>query len=578
MPRNLTIASDDDSIDSGKISVLALLEIPLSIIIFWGISKVSSWPWMTLVGLMAVPLLLFRSQASIAKGVFLFEEFWGCNKNTTNQKQSASLLAIVFVMTLLLFYLTINIWFVNNSGVKLFFRSMLLGIITFVVAISGGYAGAIISSGLILFTDPTTTRSKFKINGYFVSIVARNGQLISYIIALAAMLSTLISQTSLGSPNGIIARTSGITLIGTYTGTCVCLYAYGLGLTVQSSMARPGAFFSAGVIYLGMVISALVGFIDFPILNFTTTNFIICGLLIYSVVDTAIAATFVMPAFITGIIIRAIFIRFLSTLQYLHLGLTEFSNNWRETVCVVNMLYSPKLLPGAEHVDNVFSFDSLMGAKIGGSIGGFILALSTKIFLGLCIYLPTLLYRFNIKASAFIWGPIALILHPEIWVKDEIIRSRTAFWSTWPFLSFYLSLTASLLLWLFSPLLSNEWISKNNQLLIAILNYGVIPGIKIFSFFIILLAASLLFLLKSAYTIRSAHAKAMEGAGDYHKGYDDELKEEFRQLARPVRHWLKWNTAISIITIWIFSLWWALQHWPHKFQNIVWNWIQPYLL
>ena len=68
-PRGWVWFSSADSIARGQISVLAVLEIPLAIALFWCISQVSPWPWFTVLGLMAAPMLLLRSPASIADGV-----------------------------------------------------------------------------------------------------------------------------------------------------------------------------------------------------------------------------------------------------------------------------------------------------------------------------------------------------------------------------------------------------------------------------------------------------------------------------------------------------------------------------
>ncbi len=81
----------------------------------------------------------------------------------------------------------------------------------------------------------------------------------------------------------------------------------------------------------------------------------------------------------------------------------------------------------------------------------------------------------------------------------------------------------------------------------------------------------------AAYRIRAAHAKALEGAGDFHKGYSEDLKERFRALAASVRRWLQWNTAVAALTVWVVALWCALQRWPEDLQNVVWDWLKPLL-
>ncbi len=40
------------------------------------------------------------------------------------------------------------------------------------------------------------------------------------------------------------------------------------------------------------------------------------------------------------------------------------------------------------------------------------------------IYLSALLYRWNLKASAWLWGPVALLLSPVLWANDEEMRIK----------------------------------------------------------------------------------------------------------------------------------------------------------
>ena len=91
---------------------------------------------------------------------------------------------------------------------------------------------------------------------------------------------------------------------------------------------------------------------------------------------------------------------------------------------------------------------------------------------------------------------------------------------------------------------------------------------------VVLLMAALLF---AAYRMRAAHAKALEGAGDFHKGYDPELKAEFTRLAQPVRRLLRWNLAMIALAIWIFALWWSLERWPAELNGVLWGWLKPLL-
>ena len=96
-PRGWVWYSSADSIAHGQISVLAVLEIPLAIALFWWISQISPWPWFTVLGLMAAPMLLLRSPASIAEGVERLRKYIEKDEASLSGAQKVGL----FVLSLL---------------------------------------------------------------------------------------------------------------------------------------------------------------------------------------------------------------------------------------------------------------------------------------------------------------------------------------------------------------------------------------------------------------------------------------------------------------------------------------------
>ncbi len=258
-------------------------------------------------------------------------------------------------------------------------------------------------------------------------------------------------------------------------------------------------------------------------------------------------------------------------------GLGEFAKNWRETVLVIDFLHPPAMLPDAGEVSEEFTFSGAWRMSLAArsaletALNGFL-----KLLLMLFIYLPALLYRWNIKASSWLWGPVAFVLRPVVW-SQEAMRSKTAFWTTWALQSVLVSGVLLGAAWLAIPYLPAD--------LIADLPHGLqtwsarwpAPELGVRYALLALTLVSLVALLWAAYRMRAAHAKALEGAGDFHKGYDDVLKAEFTRLAEPVRLLLRWNLAVMALTIWTFALWWSLKQWPNELDGAVWEWIRPFL-
>jgi hypothetical protein len=82
--------------------------------------------------------------------------------------------------------------------------------------------------------------------------------------------------------------------------------------------------------------------------------------------------------------------------------------------------------------------------------------------------------------------------------------------------------------------------------------------------------------LGCAYNLRAAHDKPL-GDADNFKKYDDRLKERFRVLAKRVQVSSQWTAALMFLAIWACALKWALNRWPQELQNLVWDWLKPWL-
>ena len=172
---------------------------------------------------------------------------------------------------------------------------------------------------------------------------------------------------------------------------------------------------------------------------------------------------------------------------------------------------------------------------------------------------------------------MAFVLRPVAWVNQEAMRSKTAFWTTWALQSVLVSGVLLGAAWLAMPYLPAD--------LTADLPHGLqtwsarwpAPELGVRYALLALTLVSLVALLWAAYRMRAAHAKALEGAGDFHNGYNEALKAEFTRLAEPVRLLLRWNLAVMALTIWTFALWWSLKQWPNELDGAVWEWIRPFL-
>ena len=225
----------------------------------------------------------------------------------------------------------------------------------------------------------------------------------------------------------------------------------------------------------------------------------------------------------------------------------------------------------------MFSLQGLLGQKIEGNFNNKIYIFLFFTTLATIIYLSAWLYRWNLKASAWLWGSVALLLSPVLWANDETMRHKTAYWTTWAVQSVLWSVWVGFVGWLLAAYLPDDARALFPHWVTVVYGHLPLPALGLRYGLLVLLALSLLGLLLAAYPVRAAHGKALEGAGDFHKGYTEELKVELHRLAIPVRRWLRVNLVLMTFTIWAFAWHWAVQRWPDQLQHVTWPWLRPWL-
>lgn len=231
-------------------------------------------------------------------------------------------------------------------------------------------------------------------------------------------------------------------------------------------------------------------------------------------------------------------------------------------------------MPGAGEVSDAFSFRGLLKYKIRSKFNEKIFDLLLLTILAPLIYLSALLYRWNLKASAWLWGPVALLLSPVLWANDETMRHKTAYWTTRAVQSVLWSVWVGFVGWLLAAYLPDDVRALFPHWVTVVYGHFPLPTLGLRYGLLVLLALSLLGLLEAAYRVRAVHGKALEG--DFEKG-SEELKAELRRLAIPVSRWLRVNLVLMTFNIWAFAWQWAVQYWPNQLQHITWPWLRPWL-
>lgn len=252
-------------------------------------------------------------------------------------------------------------------------------------------------------------------------------------------------------------------------------------------------------------------------------------------------------AFIT--LIRALMIRWVATLFYLPSGLKRLPHNWRENLLVIDLTHPPELIPRAGSVDKEFT---VVGAWLGMTNAEGIEKAALAVLI-LAWYIPSLAYRWSLKASAWLWWPLAMALMPPFQGLDGYGRREKAAVvsrGTW---AFPLVVPLTLLAWLLLSLRpeTQEWlalVSPNAADLSQKLLTKLAPppsGLRYALLWVVVLLALLLAYIRRNFL--AAYEQVLASPKEYRELEQTE-KEYFDARARRVE-WLRLQLIVALFTL-----------------------------
>jgi len=533
--------SSDASVANGQISWCAVLEIPLSIALYGALAYYSPWPWFSLLACMAAPLLLLRSAVSVRRGKAMLWRYMRRGKGL----RKTEVLAVAAVSALFSYWVSdawAAQWLMPHIGWALFWRSALIGVLVVLGSVAVSFASAGLVAGAAAYAGESESEDVISGVAVFAGAGAITGTL-PLVVALAGLGLVSIAFSLVGVLVGVLLSVIAVVALEFWLG----LEIEGLVIAMTPDSVLHGAGSGRGISYIAS------------------------GMAVVSVVGAAASALLLVPAIGLGAFTRITWIRVLATLQCIFSGLAEFSQNWRETVLVVDLWHLPTLLPGAEQVNQVLDAKYLMKQASENWVG----ALLKYALIGL-VCLPALLYRWNIKASAWLWGPLAFALRPAIWANEESMRETMSKQTTWPLLGLMFAVALGLGTWLLGPWLDPSLASEVPTWLSKLAQYLPAPAPNLRTALLAMTLVSWLCFLCFAYSLRAAHDAPLGNAHDYEK-LTVAVKQRFRHLAKPVRISSQWTAALAFLTVWMYALKWALNRWPEDLQNVVWAWLKPWL-
>lgn len=139
----------------------------------------------------------------------------------------------------------------------------------------------------------------------------------------------------------------------------------------------------------------------------------------------ALAAVPLGFAFGIGIALRSLCTRLGATIAHLLAGFRSLPANWKENNFLTDSFVPAELLPGIREHNDRLTFDGWVRAFSGEKDK--VLRLSVVPFTA-AFFLPSFLYRLNIKATAWFWWPLAYLLQPAPAVSAEAQEKQALCW------------------------------------------------------------------------------------------------------------------------------------------------------
>jgi hypothetical protein len=386
--RQIVLYSTPESRRAGSISLLAVVETVFSTALFWWLGIAFDTYlhiWLTVV---AAPLFLLRSPASIALGAELFVRYWQHENGHRNPIQFAPVAVCAAVVAGLVTWVLADMWLMTATGMAAFWCAAMLGVVAtnFGAAIAiavWGYRGLTegkVAAAAVAAAATAAAVVAVALASLEIGAIAGIGAAAA-VIAIALMIAGLSIEKELV---GRVLRGIGITAIFVTFGFAIFTQTFG----DQATNKIIGAVWLGGWA-LGSI-AAVAGLVGTRELALIATG---AGV---------------------GVFMRACAIRFIATIQQPVAGFHAFPENWLSFVLQSDIRQRPEVMPGLPdgHMlrsENRYAFwDSVSHLE----------EWKNKMVVGLFLELPYLLYRICLKSTAWFYLPLIYLAYNFVQPRD----------------------------------------------------------------------------------------------------------------------------------------------------------------
>jgi hypothetical protein len=263
-------------------------------------------------------------------------------------------------------------------------------------------------------------------------------------------------------------------------------------------------------------------------------------------------------------------------------GFKAFSTNWREMVLVSDFRHAPALIPQAAKVSKHFNIATMPSGD--GSYFDLVLkgGLKTIMFVG------ATLYRWNIKASCWIWWPLALLLSEVKWPRDpalaadlapDVRRTTTQFWSSEYFIAGLLACISAVFVYLLYPDISGDWTKKIPDWIRNLIILIPTNTQNIRYWLIALFSVALLIMFICMLKART-HAETLQNH-EVHQNLpqnpDPNINKNFDETSKWLVKARLFIFGSFLLLVYALGLRYAVDKWPDHVGGVVFSWLKNML-
>ena len=220
---------------------------------------------------------------------------------------------------------------------------------------------------------------------------------------------------------------------GFYLGALTTAVGATLSLTIRWAIAGPKGSNVNVESAIGCALAAsVVGVVVGGTIGIASCGGVAVASVVVGVVFGVVAGTSLSFAggvgFGLGLVLRSLTCRVAATLRYFWRGWSCLPANWRENSLLTDCTLVPELMPGIRERYGDLNLESLYRDLDRDNLGDPNVWVSQLPPMAI-MFVPTVLYRISIKATAWFWWPLAVLLKP---VSSEGTESGEKDLLTWP--------------------------------------------------------------------------------------------------------------------------------------------------